>query len=110
MTLISELFVSLKIELASMKLIASTLVLFFFFQAEDGIRDVAVTGVQTCALPILCEATSNQYWRTSELTASKSSVFEETSRNPGRHQDDLSRSSIFSSRSSNRERDRKSVV
>src|SRR5256884_1224243 len=25
---------------------------FFFFQAEDGIRDVAVTGVQTCALPI----------------------------------------------------------
>src|SRR6266436_1178043 len=24
----------------------------FFFQAEDGIRDVAVTGVQTCALPI----------------------------------------------------------
>src|SRR2546422_11636790 len=28
------------------------LILFFFFQAEDGIRDVAVTGVQTCALPI----------------------------------------------------------
>src|SRR2546422_5585546 len=28
------------------------LCLFFFFQAEDGIRDVAVTGVQTCALPI----------------------------------------------------------
>src|SRR5687768_18180248 len=28
------------------------LVFFFFFQAEDGIRDVAVTGVQTCALPI----------------------------------------------------------
>src|SRR2546429_6242398 len=26
----------------------------FFFQAEDGIRDVAVTGVQTCALPIFC--------------------------------------------------------
>src|SRR2546429_4899949 len=31
-------------------------VYFFFFQAEDGIRDVAVTGVQTCALPI-CDAT-----------------------------------------------------
>src|SRR2546422_5284787 len=30
------------------------ILLFFFFQAEDGIRDVAVTGVQTCALPI-CE-------------------------------------------------------
>src|SRR3989440_8517287 len=25
---------------------------FFFFQAEDGIRDLIVTGVQTCALPI----------------------------------------------------------
>src|SRR2546429_7600461 len=29
------------------------MIVFFFFQAEDGIRDVAVTGVQTCALPIL---------------------------------------------------------
>src|SRR5437762_8321937 len=28
-------------------------VAFFFFQAEDGIRDTSVTGVQTCALPIL---------------------------------------------------------
>src|SRR2546430_9985368 len=28
---------------------------FFFFQAEDGIRDLTVTGVQTCALPICCE-------------------------------------------------------
>src|SRR5580704_19012378 len=27
---------------------------FFFFQAEDGIRDGRVTGVQTCALPITC--------------------------------------------------------
>src|SRR5438132_11362617 len=27
---------------------------FFFFQAEDGIRDHCVTGVQTCALPISC--------------------------------------------------------
>ena len=27
-------------------------ILFFFFQAEDGIRDRLVTGVQTCALPI----------------------------------------------------------
>src|SRR5258708_26866477 len=30
----------------------SHLFLFFFFQAEDGIRDDLVTGVQTCALPI----------------------------------------------------------
>src|SRR3712207_8397186 len=28
------------------------LIYFFFFQAEDGIRDIGVTGVQTCALPI----------------------------------------------------------
>src|SRR2546430_1085417 len=28
------------------------LCMFFFFQAEDGIRDLTVTGVQTCALPI----------------------------------------------------------
>src|SRR3712207_9189494 len=28
------------------------LFIFFFFQAEDGIRDIGVTGVQTCALPI----------------------------------------------------------
>src|SRR5256884_1698260 len=31
----------------------------FFFQAEDGIRDVAVTGVQTCALPIFREAAND---------------------------------------------------
>src|SRR2546430_8993967 len=31
---------------------------FFFFQAEDGIRDLTVTGVQTCALPI-CSAPSS---------------------------------------------------
>src|SRR2546426_6844046 len=30
----------------------SVTILFFFFQAEDGIRDYKVTGVQTCALPI----------------------------------------------------------
>src|SRR5438874_10471775 len=33
-------------------------VFFFFFQAEDGIRDLYVTGVQTCALPILAERSS----------------------------------------------------
>src|SRR2546430_6945354 len=31
---------------------------FFFFQAEDGIRDLTVTGVQTCALPIFLNADS----------------------------------------------------
>src|SRR2546422_6381581 len=33
--------------------------IFFFFQAEDGIRDVAVTGVQTCALPISARRASD---------------------------------------------------
>src|SRR3712207_8437431 len=33
---------------------------FFFFQAEDGIRDIGVTGVQTCALPISRSATRPQ--------------------------------------------------
>src|SRR2546430_8502996 len=33
---------------------------FFFFQAEDGIRDLTVTGVQTCALPILMPLDSTQ--------------------------------------------------
>src|SRR5437762_8863644 len=31
----------------------------FFFQAEDGIRDTSVTGVQTCALPIYIHNTAN---------------------------------------------------
>src|SRR5688572_31156412 len=33
--------------------------IFFFFQAEDGIRDLTVTGVQTCALPI---STASSAW------------------------------------------------
>src|SRR2546427_5182440 len=33
---------------------------FFFFQAEDGIRDLTVTGVQTCALPISRESGARQ--------------------------------------------------
>src|SRR6266568_8424597 len=32
---------------------------FFFFQAEDGIRDGTVTGVQTCALPIFTAGVAN---------------------------------------------------
>src|SRR2546430_12662323 len=35
---------------------------FFFFQAEDGIRDLTVTGVQTCALPILA-LLKNRNWK-----------------------------------------------
>src|SRR5437764_3157823 len=33
-------------------MVSNYVVVFFFFQAEDGIRDTSVTGVQTCALPI----------------------------------------------------------
>src|SRR5206468_9136211 len=33
---------------------------FFFFQAEDGIRDLIVTGVQTCALPISADYVARQ--------------------------------------------------
>src|SRR5256886_4076128 len=40
--------------------------LFFFFQAEDGIRDLTVTGVQTCALPI----SADRPWRTPRATRS----------------------------------------
>src|SRR3712207_9164776 len=45
-------------------------IIYFFFQAEDGIRDIGVTGVQTCALPILqlsdeCMANSKERRRLS---------------------------------------------
>src|SRR2546421_4395229 len=40
-------FVSCSVEMCT-----SQSLFFFFFQAEDGIRDLIVTGVQTCALPI----------------------------------------------------------
>src|SRR5437016_9884025 len=36
--------------------LSSSFIFFFFFQAEDGIRDWSVTGVQTCALPIFGRA------------------------------------------------------
>src|SRR5690606_39298566 len=36
--------------------------LFFFFQAEDGIRDFHVTGVQTCALPISVQYSVNVWF------------------------------------------------
>src|SRR5437016_6375964 len=42
----------------------------FFFQAEDGIRDWSVTGVQTCALPIFTR-TLNDYARNKGLLKEK---------------------------------------
>src|SRR5256885_6719001 len=35
---------------------------FFFFQAEDGIRDYKVTGVQTCALPIYANSSATRFF------------------------------------------------
>src|SRR2546421_7193006 len=48
MTVFCEWFSRLRCYCSS----SSALCFFFFFQAEDGIRDLIVTGVQTCALPI----------------------------------------------------------
>src|SRR5439155_4672902 len=45
------------------------LVCFFFFQAEDGIRDGHVTGVQTCALPIFGGSASAIAFPTSRFRA-----------------------------------------
>src|SRR6266542_4054387 len=39
-----------------------SVLIFFFFQAEDGIRDATVTGVQTCALQISPARTSASAW------------------------------------------------
>src|SRR2546427_13280913 len=39
---------------------------FFFFQAEDGIRDLTVTGVQTCALPISRPGKAREIWKAVE--------------------------------------------
>src|SRR5438270_9403745 len=48
---------------------------FFFFQAEDGIRDLTVTGVQTCALPISARSSPSP-----RVTRSRSSRRTRTSR------------------------------
>src|SRR5256886_5431632 len=45
-------------------------VLFFFFQAEDGIRDLTVTGVQTCALPI-CRRPARRAGRSGDRPADR---------------------------------------
>src|SRR5256884_979815 len=65
---------------------------FFFFQAEDGIRDVAVTGVQTCALPIsfdghrqmLARARVSRLHRGSGAVVAARDVFDARRRQEGR--------------------------
>src|SRR2546427_1033591 len=59
---------------------------FFFFQAEDGIRDLTVTGVQTCALPILLLWRSSSHPLAAQLVhAAKDHV---QAPGPGRRQRD----------------------
>src|SRR5699024_11597965 len=45
--------------------------MFFFFQAEDGIRDRNVTGVQTCALPICVVTATDEIARREHLRLSE---------------------------------------
>src|SRR2546422_11474226 len=58
--------------------------LIFFFQAEDGIRDVAVTGVQTCALPIYRRAPRARGWPTRAPAASSRARRRACARAPAR--------------------------
>src|SRR2546421_1334561 len=45
------------------------IIFFFFFQAEDGIRDLIVTGVQTCALPIYDQLQRMDQWHSGPFAA-----------------------------------------
>src|SRR5256886_11210626 len=56
---------------------------FFFFQAEDGIRDLTVTGVQTCALPIFPEGARDGAVARAFPTASTSEREQHQSRRVG---------------------------
>src|SRR5437868_11211983 len=51
---------------------------FFFFQAEDGIRDRNVTGVQTCALPISSAENATQECRGESVTQDRRRVHDPT--------------------------------
>src|SRR2546427_25780 len=66
--------------------------LFFFFQAEDGIRDLTVTGVQTCALPILSVLSKSGV---EALKAFVSSSIDHVRRPYGRLHEELRRQCIF---------------
>src|SRR6266496_5944912 len=48
------------------------LLFFFFFQAEDGIRDLYVTEVQTCALPISCTRAASEKGSASTASTARS--------------------------------------
>src|SRR5690348_18030282 len=48
-----------------------SLFFFFFFQAEDGIRDGRVTGVQTCALPIYSKGSTHKTEKSGDTQSPK---------------------------------------
>src|SRR5699024_6102428 len=73
--------------------------LFFFFQAEDGIRDRNVTGVQTCALPILAILASTKRISPNSTSASCSKPFSNASINSCFSSENLSHSSCLFSQS-----------
>src|SRR5690349_3124268 len=72
---------------------------YFFFQAEDGIRDLYVTGVQTCALPISRAARDGLLRRSA---AGAGGMLAATARDHGK--------SVHTRRRPTHPRDRKSVV
>src|SRR3712207_6876845 len=86
--------------------------LCFFFQAEDGIRDIGVTGVQTCALPILRTRTTFSPFPASSAARSASKIALPTAA-PGEAFSPRARSlacSLAFASNWSRRRDRKSVV
>src|SRR5260370_2020234 len=58
----------------------SPLVYVFFFQAEDGMRDSSVTGVQTCALPISATASWNEAATSAVVTLTRMRALDEQTR------------------------------
>src|SRR5258707_2857989 len=67
---------------------AGILDFFFFFQAEDGIRDIGVTGVQTCALPI-CPASQDVSKWLAGLDPARCAIGERTRADLERFQSEL---------------------
>src|SRR5258707_9912370 len=74
----------------------------FFFQAEDGIRDIGVTGVQTCALPIVAAPSEHQArqalatlrleWKEAPAQVSNANLFAKIKENASAKSDDRHRS------------------
>src|SRR5205809_3979786 len=91
--------------------------IFLFLQAEDGIRDVAVTGVQTCALPISSDSASSGFGWTSTMmpsapaaiAAGADGIMVEVHPNPEEALSDGAQS-LFPDQFAQLMRDRKSVV